>query len=202
VIRRWPLLLPLLLGVACTIGGAPTTIPLRGPSPAGVLVWPVPIGAVDPGLVVGVDAAIRERGYRVPSLAVGRELLHAAGIECDATGAPSDWAAIGRAADVDAVLLVVADEFVAEREPWRAADWSLRWQLWSTRGHGLLWEAEQAGAWRRNVRDDAGALERADDAMQPVELGSRRASFRSCEDLVRSLHRSACLRLPRRSEPS
>ncbi len=196
---RSALLVPTLLA-ACTVpSAAPAPVPLRGPVPERIAVWPDVVGpaAAEP-LANGLDGAVRARGYRVPSRAVGAELL--AGVEAgiDDQGVPQDAVRVGQTLSVDAVLVLVARRFDAEDAPWRGAHWDLSWRLWSTRGHGLLWEHDHRGSWRRTTRDDGDPVPRTDDVLQTVPIGGvAEPSYRDVDELVRTLHRLACERLPR-----
>ncbi len=193
-------LLPVVVLAACASLAPPAPTPLRGPSPERIAIWPVVVG--EPSvrgdrLLVGLDAAVRNKGYSVPSLAVGRELLAELQTGLDERGAPLDPAAVGKALSADAVLVLVAPRFDAEESPWNGAGWTLSWRLWSTRGHGLLWQHDHDGAWRRQRRDDSDPLARPDDGLQAVPIGGAApANFRDLPDLVRSLHRLACDHLP------
>lgn len=189
-----------LLGAACSSLAPPEPMPLRGPSPERIAIWPAVVGEPEPlrgTLLVGLDGAVRARGHQGPSLAVGRELLAETELGLDASGAPADLAAVGKALRVDAVLVLSARRFDAEVEPWNGAAWSLSWRLWSTRGHGLLWQFDHDGAWQRQRRDDGDPVPRTDDDLHTVAIGGGPAqNFRDLPDLVRSLHRLACDHLP------
>ena len=191
----------LISGCASLVPPAPPEpTPLHGPSPERVAIWPVVVG--DPGvagerLLAGLDAAVRARGYAVPSLAVGRELLTDANVGLGADGAPLDAAAVGKALSADAVLVLHAPRFDADERPWDGATWTMSWRLWSTRGHGLLWQYDHDGGWRRQRRDDDDPMARYDDALRTAPIGGGApVHFRDLTDLVRSLHRLACDHLP------
>lgn len=193
--------LPALLG-GCRIGAPPPEpVPLRGPSPERVAIWPVVVGqGAGPSgpLLIGLDRAVRARGYLVPSLAVGQQLLVEKDVALADDGAPADLVAAGQALSADAVLLLHARRFDAQEQPWRGASWDLTWQLVSTRGHGVLWEQDHAGAWWRQMRDDSDPLARPTDDLQLVPIGAgAQPSYSSVEDLMRTLHRFVCEQLPR-----
>jgi hypothetical protein len=181
----------------CQVGAAPAPLPWRGPAPASLAVWPIAVGqGAAPELLVGLDAALRRRGFRVPSLAVGGTMLAEADVAIAPDGAPADLAAAGQVLGVDAIVVLVVERFRVEDDPWRSADWAFTWRLLSTRGHGVLWECHHDGAWQRPRRDEGDAVPRVDDRLEPVTLGRRELEFRSEAELVAWLHRFASQRLP------
>lgn len=199
--RTWALaaLVAAQLLVGCGVGAEPAPLPLpwRGPEPASIAVWPVAVGLDGaPELLAGLDVALRSRGYRVPSLAVGSTLLAEAGVAIADDGSPADAAAAGQALGVDALAVLAVERFAGEFEPWRAVQWAFTWRVVSTRGHGVLWEWHHDGAWQRQVRDDGDPVPRVDDGLQPVAIGRREPSFRSAAEVVAWVHRLASQRLP------
>lgn len=195
--RSWAVFAGAWLLAGCQVGAVPATLPWLGPEPASIAVWPIAVGQGDaPELLAGLDAALRSRGYRVPSLAVGRTLLAEADVAIAQDGAPADLTAAGQALGVDAIAMLVVTRFAAETEPWRSAHWAFTWRLQSTRGHGVVWECHHDGSWQRPGRDEGDAVPRIDDRLEPVALGRRELAFRSPAELVAWLHRFASQRLP------
>ncbi len=172
--------------------------------PDSVAIWPdVQSGAEEqeelPGaLLVGLDRAVRSRGYRVPSLEVGRALI------AGSTGAPrsphfvaSDAGMLGRALDTDAILVLEVARFDADGSPLRAANWDVRWVLHSTRGHGVLWSFEHTGGWVRARDEDDDPHRRPEDEPPIVSFGTGQPRpFRDVPELVYWLHHHAIERLP------
>lgn len=174
----------------------PEVIPLRGPKPTSVLVWPLVRGAVTaPELLHGADQALRRRGYVVRGAAVDRELLVAAGLLALDPTTAEGGAQVRSELSVDAVLVVTCASFAVD-VPLRHAAWDCRWQLWSTAGHGLLWEQNHAGQWQQPHRDERSALERQDDGLRMVQFGARSANYRSVAELLVDLHHRALVALP------
>jgi len=188
-----------ILLAACAAPGD-ETVPVRGPLPRTVAVWPSlgeAFAASRDVLLAGLDAALFPRGYAVIPPAVAAELL--AGAAIDATAA--DPAASGRALAADAVLQFVVRDFVVEGErPLRAASWDVEWRLVSTRGAGVLWNFAHRGSWHR-ATDDGRDPHRALDAEAEITpIGGRGpANHRDAIDLCAALHRLAMAKLPRRS---
>src|SRR5688572_9872236 len=60
---------------ACRVGDVEPT-QLRGPMPQGIVVWPVlpEANRAPKDVFAGLDLAVRQRGYEVQSLAVGKQL--------------------------------------------------------------------------------------------------------------------------------
>lgn len=183
------------LAAACRLG-EPEPTPLRGPAPAVVAVWPHVAPAFAPvraTLLAGLDAALRERGYRIVTAPVAAEMLAAAGL-----GAGVDPARAGPALGADAVLVCDVRAFAAAgRRPLQEADWDLAWRLVSTRGDGVLWEHRDTGVWSR-PRDDGRPPGQPLDALpEVVAVGGGPITYRDAEDLLATLHRRALLALPR-----
>lgn len=193
-------LLGLVVVAGCRIAADVRETPLHGPAPESIGVWPF-VDAADAGdrdLLAGLDVALQRRGYRGPSREVGTALLF------DATPAPSpsfadnEPAALGRRMDVDAILVLQVRRFVADDATGRlrSAAWDLRWRLWSTRGHGVLWSFDHAGSWQP-PRGDEDPLRRLDAEPDIVMFGGDRSTnFRDVRDLTTWLHRHAMEHLP------
>ena len=89
---------------ACQLGGPVEPTPLKGPTPHGIVVWPVlPEADVARDVFAGLDLAVRMRGYDVHSLAVGRQMLAEAGLlegaEPDAARIKAEQAAFAASGD-------------------------------------------------------------------------------------------------------
>lgn len=174
---------------------------LAGPMPPSIGIWPLPdenAGANGPALLSDLDRAVRVRGYRVPSLAVGGQLL----LDSKPDGsmpASSDLQAIGDALRVDALLRLDVRRFDAAGEPgrFRGASWDLQWTLVSTRGGGELWRYEHAGSWRQRdtVTENPHRAFDAEPDYVPIG-GDRTPNFHSVAELAAELHRSAMDHLP------
>lgn len=183
----------------CRIGGSIEPIPLQGPMPDAIAVWPLVAGADDrdtaPALLAGLDRAAVRRGYRVVTSEVAREMGfagHAPGAE----GPKGDLSAIGQRLDVDAILAIEVVRFTADGSPLRAASWDLRWVLHSTRGGGLLWSFAHSGSWQR-PRDDVDPLRPLDAEPEVAWIGGDRSpSFHDVNELSWWLSRHAMEHLP------
>ncbi|MBL8750023.1 MAG: hypothetical protein JNK78_12740 [Planctomycetes bacterium] len=193
-----------LLFAGCRVGPSITPRPLSGPMPDAIAVWPYVQSVADAQetlpdtLLVGIDRAVRSRGYRVPSIEVGRTLI------AGATGEPpsprfvaADAGTLGRALDADAILVVEVGRFRAEGAPLRSADWDVRWVLHSTRGRGVLWSFEHQGGWVRAHDEDEDPHRRPEDEPPIVSFGTGRPRpFHDVPELVHWLHRHAAEHLP------
>jgi hypothetical protein len=194
-------LLLLLLGAcACTTGWRVAAVapePFAGPAPRAIAVWPWLDEAASPhaeALLADLDAIVRSRGYRVPSLAMVRQQLADAAV---LPGPPGDLAAVGRILEVDAVAVLDVAQFAADGDPLRSARWALGWRILSTQGRGPLWHHELTGRWDRRDYVDDDPLRRPDAEPDVVPFGGDRApSFRSVRELAANLHRLAMDHLP------
>ncbi|MFK7740263.1 MAG: hypothetical protein AB8H80_08060 [Planctomycetota bacterium] len=191
----------LLAGVsACRVGSVVEVVPIRGPQPEVVAVWPF-IDAAEEALP-GLSQAVAWRRYDVVPGEMVRALLQAA----EYSGDPSDTNAIGQAVQADALLeLRVLRLELEEVDVLRSARWDLEWKLVSTRGHGVQWRFEHHGVWLRR-RDEAfdptRSLEDQQDARDIVPIGGDRTpGFRNSRELMSWLHRHALEHLPLRSQP-
>jgi hypothetical protein len=182
---------------ACQLGGKVEPTPLKGPTPHGIVVWPVLSDAgVSRDVFAGLDLAIRGRGYEVQSLAVGRQMLAEAGL---LEGVEPDAARIGPALDVDAVMQLKVGAFAMDGDrSLRSAHWSLHWQLVSTRGQGVLWSYDHQGSWDRRETDTSDPQRRHDVEPDIVPIGgSSVPNFRDAIDVAAWLHKKAMEHLPR-----
>jgi hypothetical protein len=182
---------------ACQLGGVVEPTPLRGPTPHGIVVWPVLSDAgVARDVFAGLDLAVRGRGYEVHALAVGSQLLAEAGL---LEGAEPDAARIGPALGVDAVMKLQVGAFAMDGDrSLRSAHWSLHWQLVSTRGGGVLWSHDHQGSWHRRDTDQGDPLRRPDAEPEIVPIGgSSVPNFRDAIDVAAWLHKKAMEHLPR-----
>jgi len=196
------------LGAGCRIGGDVQPITLRGPAPEAIAVWPVAGGpelaAWMPALLDGLDAAVLRRGYTILSHEVTWTLGFAAPVPHEPAPAPevaaNDLTEIGRRLRVDAILVLHVRRFEADAvDRLRSATWDLRWELQSTRGHGLLWSFEHNGSWLP-PRDGADPHRPLDAEPGPVPFGvDRQPSFRDVRELSSWLNRYAMEHLPARS---
>ncbi len=168
-------------------------VPLQGPPPRTVLVWPmVPGAAVPPSLLLtGLDLAVRRRGYTIVASPIAERLL------AEAEPSPTDDERVRRATGADAVLRLVVHEFQLEGEPLQHADWDLAWELTATASGALLWRFGHHGRWDRRGPDAGHPHPRPDEEAPPVLFGARPPDFRDGSDLVAWLHRFALERLPR-----
>ena len=183
---------------ACQLGGKVDPTPLRGPTPHGIVVWPmVPDAGVPRDVFAGLDLAVRGRGYEVQSLAVGQQLLAEAGL---LEGDEPDAGKIGPALGVDAVMRLQVGAFAMEGDrSLKSAHWSLHWQLVSTRGGGVLWSHQHQGSWDRRDTDTSDPLRRHDAEPEIVPIGgSSVPNFRDAVDVAAWLHKQAMEHLPRR----
>ena len=190
--------LVLLALVGCRSTPAPQPVPLRGAAPAAIAVWPWAFGdgaAPTDTAVDGLDAAVRGRGYRVPSLAVTRELLRERAIGAASPPGTVELTTLGQALEADAVVVLDVLRWQCEGEPVRFAGWHLRWRLLSTRGLGEQWQHEHVGSWTQ--RDPSDPLRRLDEETPYVPIGGdRRRAFRSAGELLAQLHLDAMATLP------
>lgn len=194
------LLLCLLGAAGCATGwrvAAVSPQPFAGPAPRAIAVWPWvrEAGPMSPDdLLADLDAMVRSRGYRAPSLAVARQQLLDAAVP---PGPPGDLAAAGRILAVDAILVLDVGRFEADGEPLRRADWELGWRILSTTGGGLLWSHDHAGRWHRRDLVDDDPLRRPEAEPEVVPFGGDRApDLRSGRELAANLHRLAMDHLP------
>lgn len=195
-----------LLAVLGAAGGCTVAtiepMPLAGPAPEVIAVWPAVAPAGQPfaaELLAGLGPALRARGYRVVSAAVARELLAERGIEPAGDGAPRDLPRAGMALGADAVLVLDVREFAATVGRCDRAAWELGWRLLSVRGHGELWRHEHRGSWARADTDDRDPLRPIGAEPELVPIGGARVpSFRDVADLATHLHRGAFAHLPHR----
>lgn len=188
---------------SCSWSSVPTT-PLRGETPASVLVLVPQSMRVGPqadlrSLAFGADRALVARGYRALPLGAGFDLARRYG---QVSGGETEEEALRRLhfqAGVDAVLHVeVADWEVSGERRFEHARWDLTWRLCSTKGGAEIWRHRLQGQWHR-VDDPMTHATPVSEEPPPVEVGGSRAmSFASERDLVASLHRAAMERLPER----
>lgn len=175
-------------------------VPLRGPAPDAIGIWPIgneTAGGHAGDLLEGFDRAVRARGYRGPSREVGsRMLFDSPTTAVSPTFTDNEPGRLGQLLDVDAIFVLEVRRFAAEGEPLRSASWDLQWQLHSTRGHGVSWTFEHAGSWQR-PRDDEDPLRPLDAEPGIVPIGEPRTpGFRDVRELANWLHRHAMARLP------
>jgi len=186
---------------ACQVGSV-EPVPLRGPAPEVVVVWPMLGTAAQPfaaQLLTGADAALRGRGYRVLAVAVGAQMLAERGLLAADSVEPGDLARVGMELGVDAVLCLDVREFEVSADRFADARWDVGWRLLSTRGHGVQWEHAHHGAWRRSDLDTDNPLRPLDAEPDFVPFGGDRSrNFRDVPDLAANLHRLAMAHLPRR----
>ena len=167
-------------------------VPLRGPQPDVIAVWPqVPaaLAAERALLVTGLDVALRARGYRVMAQAVSDQMLTDAGL----LGEDADRERVGRALGADALLQLEVREFAAAgTRPLRAARWDLRWRLVDGKTGAELWSFEHHGTATGNAYDTGDPLRAFDAEPEIVPIGGRGPQgFRDAIDLVSWLHRHA-----------
>jgi len=186
----------LLLALGACRFGDPEPMPLRGPEPAVVAIWPHVAQEFAPAratLLAGLDGAVRARGYRVVTSPVATEMLAAAGVAADA-----DPTAAGLALGADAVLVCAVRSFAAAGErPLQQAEWDLTWRLVSTRGLGELWSWNDRGTWLRPRADGRAPGEPLDALPEVANFGGGPVTYRGADELCAALHRSAMLRLPK-----
>ncbi len=195
----------LMVGAAMLASACRTTMvepfPLAGPVPQSIGIWPLPdenAGTNGNALLSDLDRAVRARGYRVPSLAVGRQLMLDSRPDGGVPGS-SELEAIGDILRVDALLRLDVRRFDVDDEGgrFRSASWDLQWTLLSTRGGGELWSYEHTGSWRQRdtlVENPHRAFDAEPDYV-PIG-GDRLPSFRSVTELAAALHRTAMDHLP------
>lgn len=175
--------------------------PLAGPAPRGVAVWPslsAQFADHEGALLTGLDAAVRSRGYRAVSLAVGRQLLVDSELWVPHALPPRDLTAVGQVLGVDALLVFEVREFETTEGEFRHARWDFAWQLVSTRGGGVLWRSDHHGTWSRSDEQRVDAQRSLEAEPEIIPIGGTRAwNFRSVADLAANLHRLALDRLPR-----
>ena len=196
------------LVASCRLGGSVQPIALRGPAPESIAIWPVANGSPDepvgPLLLAGLDAAALRRGYMLLSHEVTATLVFDSRASVDAAPSPAigenDLAGLGRRLNVDAILVLEVRRFESDTpDRLRSASWDLRWELQSTRGHGVLWSFEHNGSWRP-ARDDEDPLRPLDAEPGPATIGSDRPPhFRDLRELSFWLNRHAMEHLPSRS---
>lgn len=180
---------------ACTIGGNIEPVPIRGPAPTVVAVWP--FGQEHDSVLVGLAPALARRGYGSLPPDLVREILQAAEPPVDR----SNPASVGRALRADAVLeLRVVSLEIDEQDVLLRARWSLQWRLLSTRGAGEQWRFDHSGVWLRpegEPFDPTRRVEPREDARDVVPIGGYHGPvFRSSRELVTWLHRHAMEHLP------
>jgi hypothetical protein len=199
LLRRCPLL-PLLLAASCTFGGV-EPIPLAGPPPRAVLVWPrvgEVFAAYERELLSGLDLALLRRGYQVTSTAVARQLLAERGMLTMPPPAPQR---VGSELAVDAVLLLDVREFAPVGDRLENASWDLRWELRSAQNDGVSWQFVHRGSWNRSTIVDEDPLRPIDTEPGLVPPATQVSpSFRDAADLAAWLNRLAMDHLPR-AEP-
>ncbi len=179
-------------------------VPLAGPAPQRVTVWPGvggDLGPVSGTLLYGLDEALRRRGYRVVAQRVARQMLVDAGVPSPESVLPerTDLGAIGRELAVDAVVLVDVRDFEVEPRSGdlRHARWDLSWRILSTRDGAELWRYHHGGAWSRSSEQRFDSLERPEPMPGVVPIGGDAGwSFRDAADLAANLHRLALAHLP------
>lgn len=177
--------------------------PLRGQAPRRVAVWPwldAAHGGAADLLLADLDPALRQWGYDTMALAVGRQLLHDAGLSPAADDPARSPAAVRAALAVDAVLCLDVRQFdVDDPERPRTARWDLAWRLVGTADGRELWRYENHGGWSRAAQQPFDPLTRLDDdALHAVPIGGDGTQqFANARDLVRALHQAAFARLPR-----
>jgi hypothetical protein len=199
-----PLLLLLLAGAGCQFAGAVDLVPFTGPAPRTIVVWPDvagPFAAASATLLTGLDAAVRQRGYRVVSSAVAAQLLADAGLARDPIdGDPSHGDQVRRVTGADAVLQVDVEAFAtaadAPDERMQRADWDLTWRLVAPGSDAPLWQFAHHGHWDRRPPITVHPHPQLDDEMTPVLFGDHPPDFRDATDLLAWLHRFAMARLP------
>lgn len=194
-LARFPWLGLLAALAACRSSAPPAVVPLRGPTPTAIAVWPELLGAPLALGVEGLDNVVRARGYRVPSIAVTRESLRSLVPVGDEVPDQAARAAVGAGLLVDAVLCCEVLRWQVEGEPVRFASWHLRWTLLSTREAGELWRQEHSGSWAQV--DPGDAQRRLDEETPYLPIGGdRRRAFRSGSELLAQLHLDALATLP------
>jgi hypothetical protein len=198
-----PATLLLLLCAGCVLDLTEPT-PLAGPPPAAVVVAPLRQPAEGPqapaGLLEGVDAALRARGYRVLPLGVGSAALREKGLLQSGDPDENELFAVRRALDVDAVLLVTVHSFATQgSQPLDSAEWDLDYRLVSAVTGDALWEQEVRGRYRRPPppQVDPNIDPWAEPLVQPFG-GHGPDQFRDAGELMRGLHRAAFDHLPKR----
>lgn len=186
-----------LLSAACRIGEV-EPLPIAGPVPGVVAVWPVAIGGDPPGADVwfaGLSSALGRRGYRVLTPGLTRELLKSYELT-------EDLAKFGPALRADAVMQLEIREFDADgTSAVQHANWDLSWRLISTRGFGEQWSFRHQGYYSQAARYQVDPGRSFDEHSDPPiivpigGLGPR--GFRTPAELLASLHNQAMERLPK-----
>lgn len=185
------------VAAGCTFSPAPPApLPLSGPMPRVVVVWPILPDAFRPHgelLLGSLGAALRARGHTVVPWAVAQELLLDTPV-----AAPQDAPAeLRERLGADAALQLVVTDFTAEgTRPLREAQWDLAWRLVSLRDGQLQWSCTQRGHYvpPRDVADPHRALDAEPDVV-PIG-GDRRIVYRDAAELIAALHRLAMAQLP------
>jgi hypothetical protein len=191
-------LAPLLLLWGCQIGG-PDPVPLAGPTPNSVLVAPLPPRATGPDLSEGLSSALRARGYRVVPPDLAAETLRQRGLLQHGEPDANELMAVHRELGADAVLFVTPQELRIDGDrPLDSADWDLDYRLVSTVSGDTLWEQEVRGSYRRPppAPIDPTVDPFAEPTVKPFTHPAQ--EYRDAGDLIRSLHRAAFARLPKR----
>lgn len=193
-------MLALLSLSACRIGAEPEPIPIDGPAPEVIAVWPAASGAEPPGAELwftGLSNALSRRGYRVLPPAVTSELLRTSDL---ATAAVNEQG-IGRALRADALLQLRVHQFEATANPaLQTADWHLEWRLLSTRGLGIQWTFTHQGHYQQVDPDPFDPARSVDEHRHLPDLapigGPRHPNFQTPRDLLAHLHNQAIAHLP------
>lgn len=181
----------------CRLGGAMAPIPLAGPAPRTIVVWPWPVAEALPPelqqlLRTGLDDALRRRGYTIVAAAVAEQLL------ADAEpGGALDGERIRLATGADAVLQLCVAEFELRDARGTAAAWDLGWRLRATADQTELWRFDHHGRWQRREVPGVHPHPRDEFDRTPVLFGDGAPDFRDVRDLVPWLHRFALEHLPR-----
>ena len=193
-----------LSAAGCRLGEAVVPLPIAGPIPRVIAVWPWPVepphvpesrvAQLRPLLFTGLDLALQRRGYEIVTSAVASRLLAEPPFF---DGDRVDLAALRTEVGADAVLTLVVYAFELPDGGGKAADWDLAWELTSTTDGALLWRVEHRGHWQQRVAVDVHPHPRDEMDRGPVLFGDRQPDFRDAGDLMAWLHRYAFERLPR-----
>jgi hypothetical protein len=186
---------------ACHISAVETT-PVAGPRPTGVLVLPAHTPADVPEAqqsIVGADAALRERGFRVLPLAVGFDLLRQLPPDRGEPLSPAGRQWLRDHIGVDTVLVLDVAEFALEEaRTLESARYDLRWRLVSLASGEAVWEYALAGSYHRPVADSFDPTVQFGQEMPPQPIGGAGPpTLRDRNALLTSLHRAAFAHLAR-----
>jgi hypothetical protein len=186
---------------ACHVSAVETT-PVAGPRPTGVLVLPArtPADLPEAALaIVGADAALRERGYRVLPLAVGFDLLRQLPADRGEPLSPPGRQWLREHVGVDTVLVLDVAEFAVEEvRTLESARYDLRWRLVSLASGEAVWEYELAGSYHRPVGDSFDPTVQFGQETPPQPIGGAGPpTIRDSNALRASLHRAAFAHLAR-----